>query len=79
MELPKLLPNWKELTKKAWSMRWWAVSVALSGIEGLCQSVDDVSLGTPPGFLALVGAVCGMIGMYARNLDQGIAETTKND
>lgn len=75
----KLLPNWKELTKKAWSMRWWAVSVVLSGLEALCQSVDDVSLGMPPGFLALMGTICGMIGMYARNLDQQIDERAAND
>ena len=75
----KFLPNWEELVKKAWSMRWWAVAVIFSGLESICQSFDDMSLGTPPGFLALIGTICGLIGMYARTLDQGIDEKVAND
>ena len=74
------LPNWKELVTKAWSMRWWAVSVALSGLESIFQYFDGLSLGAPPGFFAMLGAICGIAGMYARTLVQpNMPQPTKND
>ena len=81
--MPKLLPNWKELLRKAWSMRWWAVSVGLSGLETLFQYFDGLSLGAPPGLFAMLGAISGIAGMYARTLVQpdlpGDGEVKKND
>lgn len=68
--MPKLLPNWKELTKKAWSMRWWAASVGLSGLESAFQYFDGLGLGTPPGLFAMLAAISGIAGMYARTLVQ---------
>jgi hypothetical protein len=64
------LPQWKEMVKKAWSMRWWAGAVALSGLESIFQYFDGLSLGVPPGLFAMLGTIAGIAGMYARTLVQ---------
>jgi len=73
----KLLPDWKELLKKAWSIRWWAAAVVLSGLESICQYFDGLSLGVPPGLFAMLGSMLGIAGMYARTLDQSVDKEKK--
>ena len=74
------LPNWKELVTKAWSMRWWAASVILSGLESAFQYFDGLALGVPPGLFAMLGTIAGIAGMYARTLVQPtLTQPTEND
>ena len=74
------LPNWKDLVTKAWSMRWWAASVILSGLESAFQYFDGLALGVPPGLFAMLGTIAGIAGMYARTLVQpNLPQPTEND
>lgn len=75
----KLVPNWKDIVTKAWSMRWWAVAVVLGGLESFCAYADENILSMPPGFFSMLGTVCGIAGMYARNIDQGLSIPAKSD
>ena len=59
-----LIPNWKEIAVKAWSMRLWAVAFVLQAVELLFQLFAEGKL--PKGVFAIL-SLCFMAGgMYAR-------------
>ena len=60
----QLIPNWRAVLARAWSVRWIVVAGLLSGAEVLLTAFPDV-LGLPRGVLA--GAT-GIVTVLAFNL-----------
>lgn len=50
----KLIPDWKRVLKKAWSIRLILIATILSAIEAALPFITFVSI--PPGYLALLVA-----------------------
>ena len=71
-----LISNWKEVLKKAWSIRFSIAAALFGGLEAVCASLDDSILGTPKGLLAGVGALFAAGGIIARILDQSKTAST---
>lgn len=57
----KLLPDWKRIAKKAWSMRLMAVAAFFSGCEAVLPFVNDVLSPRPLAIVAFVVVVGAMI------------------
>ena len=56
-----LLPDWKKIAKKAWSMRLMAVAAFFAGCEAILPFVDDVLAPRPLAFIAFVVVVGSML------------------
>lgn len=68
-----LHPEWRKITLRAWSMRWWALAVVLIMVEPISAVALDMSDGFPPIVripLAALSGVAGLVGMYARVIAQ---------
>lgn len=65
----KLLDDWKNITTKAWSMRFWALAIVLSLAEALLPFVK-LPVTVPPGVLASLASLAGLFGMVSRVLLQ---------
>lgn len=61
----RLLPNWRAVLLKAWSVRWIVVAGVLSAAEVLLTAFPDV-LGLPRGVLAGATGVVTMLALIAR-------------
>lgn len=61
----RLIPNWRAVAAKAWSVRWIVVAGLLSGAEVLLTAFPDV-LGLPRGVLAGATGVVTMLALIAR-------------
>ena len=56
-----LLPDWKRVAKKAWSLRLMAVAAFFAGCEAILPFVDDVLAPRPLAIVAFVVVVGAMI------------------
>lgn len=56
-----LLPDWKRIAKKAWSMRLMAVAAFFAGCEAVLPFVDDVLAPRPMAIIAFVVVVMAMV------------------
>ena len=56
-----LLPDWKRIAKKAWSVRLMVVAAFFTGCEAILPFVDDVLAPRPLAIVAFVGVVGALI------------------
>jgi len=56
-----LIPDWKRIVKKAWSMRLMAVAAFFAGCEAVLPFVDDVLAPRPMAVIAFVVVVMAMV------------------
>lgn len=64
---PALVPEWKRLLKHAWSLRFWALSTALSLAEYIVPFFSDI---VPPKTFLGLSLVAALAGMVARLIPQ---------
>lgn len=67
MKLFKLLPNWRDILKHAWSVRFMVLAGVLSGVEAVLPLFSDV---LPRGLFALLTVLVIAGAMIARLLIQ---------
>lgn len=65
-----LIRNWRRVLRSAWSVRFMAAAVLLSGIEAALAVLDPYFLGISPGFFAAATAVVSAAALLARLLVQ---------
>lgn len=65
----KLLPNWADVLKRAWSVRLIIIAGILSGVEVLLPLLDGVVY-IPPGLFAGLSAIVTMAAFIARIVAQ---------
>jgi hypothetical protein len=63
-----LIPNWKEVLQKAWSIRFAIIAAAFSALEVICNMLDESV--APKGLMAGIGGLMAAGGGIARLLDQ---------
>jgi hypothetical protein len=63
----KLIPNWRRIARKAWSVRLMAVASILTGCEAVLPFVSD---GIPRGSFAVLTFLVVMGALMARFLAQ---------
>lgn len=56
-----LLPDWKRILRKAWSMRLMAVAAFFAGCEAVLPFVNDVLAPRPMAIIAFVVVVMAMV------------------
>lgn len=62
-----LVPNWRDVVKHAWSVRFILLAVILSVIEAI---LPFLGLPISPGFLSVLAAVSGLLAGFARIVAQ---------
>jgi hypothetical protein len=67
----KLIENWRDVLLKAWSIKWIAGAVLLSGIEVVLPFFTDV---IPTGIFAALSGVVASTALLARILAQPVKE-----
>lgn len=60
-------PDWKNILKRAWSIRFWAVAILLQGIELLIPYYAE---NLPQGLFSILSLMAMIGGMYARFIIQ---------
>lgn len=65
MKSYRLIPNWRAVIAKAWSVRWIVVAGVLSGAEVLLTAFPDV-LDLPRGVLAGATGIVTVLALVAR-------------
>jgi len=67
-----LLPDWKDILKRAWSVKFLTAAAVVSG----CETIVSMSGTTlfPPGVASAVTGVLAALGILARVLAQKEAE-----
>lgn len=71
-----LIPNWREVLSKAWSVRFIVLATILSGLEVVLGIVD---LGIPRGLFASVAGLVSAGALLARVLLQQNMESENAD
>lgn len=71
-----LLPDWKRILTKAWSIKFMIGAAVLSGIE-VVMSILQPSNALPPGVFAALAGVVTSLALVARLLAQN--EANKGD
>ena len=66
----KLIPNWRDVLRKAWSFRLNILSTILSGLEVWFTFVDPYSLSIPNGMFAALAVVTTILANVARLMAQ---------
>lgn len=69
----KLLQDWKSILRNAWSIRWIALAVLLSGVEAALAFVQtDPTVGkmVPTGVFAVLSAFVSAFALLARVMSQ---------
>lgn len=61
--------NWKEILKKAWSIRFLVLSIFLSSLEILLPYIEPF-LGIPPGVFAALSVLTMILAIVARIVAQ---------
>lgn len=70
-----LLPNWKDVARKAWSVKFIAVAAMLSGLESVAAIAgDSIAKQFPAGLYAAVVGVITALALVARILAQNEAK-----
>lgn len=68
----KLLPNWRDVLHKAWSIKFMLLAAFMSGIE-VVMSILQPSNTLPPGVFAALAGVVTSAALVARLLAQNEA------
>ncbi|MER5173951.1 lysozyme [Thioclava kandeliae] len=66
----KLLPDWREVLLRAWSIRLILLTAVLSGLEVVVSLLDADLLGMPPGAFAALAGVISIAATVARLVQQ---------
>jgi hypothetical protein len=66
----KLIPNWRDILTRAWSMWAMALAVMFSAAEAALQLLSPEFLGIPPGIFAALAAFTTTGAMLFRLLAQ---------
>lgn len=66
----RLLGNWKQVIRHAWSVRLIAFAAILSGAEVFLSIVSPGWLGLPPGTFAILSGAVSMLAFAARIIAQ---------
>ena len=75
-----LLPDWKAILKKAWSVKFIAVAAVLSGLESVAAIAgDSIAKQFPTGLYAAVVGVLTALALVARILAQNEADKADKD
>lgn len=69
----KLLPNWRDVLAKAWSIKFMVLAAIMSGVE-VVMSILQPSNTLPPGVFAALAGVVTSAALVARLLAQNEAE-----
>ena len=70
-----LLPDWKAVIKKAWSVKFIAVAAVLSGLESVAAIAgESIARQLPTGLYAAVVGVLTALALVARVLAQNEAD-----
>lgn len=70
-----LLPDWKLVVKKAWSVRFMALAAVLSGLESVAAIAgDSIAKQFPAGLYAAIVGVITALALVARILAQNEAK-----
>jgi len=64
------LSNWKEILRRAWSIRFAIIASMLSMVEALFLFLERTVLNYPPGLFAGIGALFSVLSIAARLLNQ---------
>ena len=73
----KLLPDWKDVLNRAWSVKFLALAALVSGCEVVLQVAGASIL--PPGVAPALIGVLSALGILARVLAQKEAEDIAED
>lgn len=65
----KLIPNWRAVALRAWSVRFMALAVLFTGLEAATPFLYGV-LPIPDKIFALLAALTSMAALLARHIDQ---------
>lgn len=65
----RLIPNWRRVLTRAWSVRWMVIGGVLQIAEVLLTQFDDV-LPMPRGVIAGATGIVMLLGLAARFCDQ---------
>lgn len=71
--LPRLHRDWRRILARAWSVRLWAVSTVLIGLEAVVPLLEGV-LPVPRGAFAALAGLAAMGGNIARIIQQSNME-----
>ncbi len=69
-----LITNWKEVLKKAWSIKFAIVAAVFSGLEALFLALEGTLPEVPHGLMSGIGATFAASGIVARVLDQSVVK-----
>lgn len=69
----KLLPDWKQVLQKAWSVKFMVLAAVMSGAE-VIMSILQPSNTLPPGVFAALAGVVTSIALVARLMAQSEAD-----
>lgn len=69
----KLVDNWREVLRRAWSIKFMLLASVLSGTEVLISMLQPAAT-LPPGVFAAVAGLVTAMALVARLLAQGEAE-----
>lgn len=64
----KLLPNWRTVLRKAWSMKFMALATVLSGAEVTMTLISPDAL--PAGYLPALAGIVTALALFARLVAQ---------
>lgn len=65
------LPDWKEILKRAWSVKFIAAAALLSGVETVAAIAgDSIAMQFPPGVYAAGVGVLTALALFARLIAQ---------
>lgn len=68
---PLLIDDWRDILNKAWSVKWWLLSLVLGSLEQLLPLVAD---SVTPSLFAKLSLVAGLCGIAARLIPQFMDE-----
>ena len=69
----KLLPNWRDVLQKAWSIKFMLLAAVMSGAEVIMQILQPSNT-LPPGIFAALAGVVTSAALVARLLAQNEAD-----
>jgi hypothetical protein len=72
-----LLPDWKDVLKRAWSVKFLTLAAVVSGCETVLQVAGNAFL--PAGVASAIVGVLAALGILARVLAQHEAEEIAGD
>lgn len=75
-----LIPDWKIVLTKAWSLKWWGLATLLSFGEAVAATLgDSIAKQWPAGAYAALVAALGALGLFTRLMAQKEITTVINE